>query len=139
MTFTKYSMKKLKCILLIDDDRATNYAHATIIDRANCCDQVICKRSGREALDYLQEVSKSNYIRPELVLLDINMPGMNGWEFLDEYLLMRESFQANAVIVMLTSSLNPDDQEKATSYQIKHFLNKPLSIENLQGIISDNF
>ena len=75
---------------------------------------------------------------PELILLDINMPAINGWEFIEEYEEIIEELNLNTTIVMLTTSINPDDKIKALSYDsVKKFENKPLTVEKLKEITDE--
>lgn len=127
-------MKKFKSILLIDDDLATNEFHNIILNHADVTESIKTVFSGQEGLDYLTNSGKykyntENFPKPDLILLDINMPGMNGFEFIEKYKELKEKQMVNNVIVMLTSSINADDKEKALSIsEISAFKSKPLSI-----------
>lgn len=132
--------QKLKCILLIDDDYATNYIHKRVINSAEITDNIVALESGYDALKYLEETDFQEFPRPEIIFLDINMPGMDGWEFLESYEQLVESQKSKIVLVMLTTSLNPDDKNKSEHIKsIDGFRNKPLTIEILQGIIDEHF
>lgn len=131
--------KKLNCILLIDDSEADNFLHKRVINKMNCAEKVLAIQSGEEALDFLNSETKKN-CTPDLIFLDINMPGMNGWEFLEKYTKLHESLQAKIIVVMLTTSLNNDDYDKAKSQPvISGFRNKPLTEEMLSEIIETYF
>lgn len=125
--------------MLVDDDHATNFANKIIIDRAGVTENTITASNGIEALDYLNQSSKAEHPSPDLILLDINMPGMNGWEFLDEYNKLSPTNQAEVVVVMLTSSMSPLDKEKAKEYGVSNFRSKPLTIEMVEEIVNENF
>ena len=86
-------MEKLNCVLLIDDDESTNFLHEIIINQSKITKQVIAHQSGSSALEYLQSKMNGEYPQPDLIFLDINMPGMNGWEFLEEYKKLEEAQQ----------------------------------------------
>lgn len=131
-------MKELHTILLIDDDPATNFLHTLIIQREKCTVNVICKQSAEEALAYLKTKGEHSY--PELIFLDINMPGMSGWDFLVDYQLICKGREVGKVVVMLTTSLDPFDKEKAKSIkEISEFRSKPLTSEKLRQVLKYNF
>ena len=137
-------MKKINCILLVDDNEADNVLHKIILDDADICNYVKVATDGINALEYIINAGKpgqeAEYPKPDLILLDINMPRMNGFEFLEEYHKLDEKLKAKVTIVMLTTSLNPDDKKTATSYvEVKGFETKPLTIEMLKPILEDFF
>jgi CheY-like chemotaxis protein len=131
---------KLKCILLIDDSEAVNYYNRIIIEELDCAEEVVSVENGREALKFLTTKKDNKYPCPELAFLDINMPVMNGWEFLDEYKNLENDQRIGIIMVMLTTSLNPDDRKKADDMEyITDFLSKPLSEETLEKTLQQNF
>jgi CheY-like chemotaxis protein len=128
--------KKLNCIMLIDDDSEDNRFHQIIIEEMGITDKICFAQNGLEALEYF---SQDNPI-PELIFLDINMPKMNGWEFLEEYSKLGVSQKARVIIMMLTTSLNPADKERAIKIQeITGFETKPLTEEMLTHILETHF
>jgi len=137
-------MKTINCILLIDDNPADNEYHTIIIKKAHVCNHVKIAIDGPKALDYIiksgEEGQSETYPKPDLIFLDINMPGMNGFEFLEEYEKLDDKLKSKVVIVMLSTSLNPDDEKKATeNKEVKEFQNKPLDIKLLQNTIEKYF
>lgn len=128
-------MKKINCILLIDDNQADNTYHKIMITEAHVCNHIQIATSGQQAIDYIIKASEPNqskelFPRPDLIYLDINMPGMNGFEFLEIYHALEEEKKSKAVVIMLTTSLNPDDKEKAKGFkEVTEFQNKPLTVE----------
>lgn len=134
-------MKKiLNCIMLVDDNIHDNFFHEREIKKNNKSTIVIAKKSGREALDYLKSTRNSNLMLPELIFLDINMPGMNGWEFLNEYESLGKDLHSRVLVVMLTTSDNPDDEAKARRYQfLTDYIIKPLTSEGIRSIIEKYF
>ena len=129
--------RKLNCILLVDDDPDDNEFHQIIIkgmDIVNRTDVVV---NGLEALAYLKRENKTP---PELIFLDINMPKMNGWEFLEQYKFLDAKQRAKVLIVILTTSANPDDMKKAKEIEeVTGFETKPLSEELLTEILQEHF
>ncbi|MES2763491.1 MAG: response regulator [Bacteroidota bacterium] len=129
--------KKLNCILLVDDDHEDNFYHEIIIKKMDITHSIQVARNGIEALDFLK---KENQIIPELIFLDVNMPKMNGWEFLDEYKHLSPHQKAKITIVMLTTSANPDDIKKAEEIaDVNGYRSKPLSVEMLTEILNTHF
>jgi CheY-like chemotaxis protein len=129
--------RKLNCILLIDDDYEDNFYHKIVIERMNITDRVEEVHNGLEALEFLK---KENQIIPELIFLDINMPKMNGWEFLAEYKKLSEAQKASITIMMLTTSANPDDVKRAEEIEeVDGYENKPLTEEMLTEILQKHF
>jgi CheY-like chemotaxis protein len=126
--------------MLVDDNADDNFIHARVIKRSNAAANVIEKRTGRDALEYLKSRKNDRDTHPDLILLDINMPGMNGWEFLEEYNKLDEQLQSQAIIVMLTTSDNPDDKVKAKARNIaSDFRTKPLTKGMLEEILNQYF
>ena len=133
------------CILFIDDDEPTNFLNRLLVQELGCAHHVEVVTSGVEALEYLTATgpfknnSKVNP-RPDLIFLDINMPGMDGWEFLQYYEKLPPNQKANIVMVMLTTSLNPDDEKAAQSnIEISGFENKPLEPDVIKKILTRFF
>lgn len=137
--------KKLNCILLIDDDEPTNFISQMLIENADCTENINIVQSGKEALNYLTGSSdyegENNILpRPDLIFLDINMPGMSGWEFLDKYNKLEQKRKNEIIIVMLTTSINPDDELKANEMKlVSGFESKPLTQEKLNRILQKYF
>jgi CheY-like chemotaxis protein len=137
--------KKLNCVLLIDDDFATNFINKKIIQRTNITEQIQVALNGKEAIDYLCkqgkfESSGDEFPVPQLILLDINMPVMDGWEFIEAFKNLNLENKEDIVVVMLSSSFNPADKSKAESIsEIAAFKQKPMSKDALFEIIEKVF
>ena len=130
-------MKHVQTIMLVDDNKADNVYHKVIINMAGFDGDIVVFQYAEDALAYLQSEQEKLV---DLILLDINMPRMNGFEFLQEYGRLSAAQKAKAVIVMLTTSLNPDDETHArTVSDVRGFMNKPLTVESFQEIVKENF
>lgn len=126
--------------MLIDDDEPTNFINKMIINQSQCTESIKVCQTAMQALDFLKTKVDGAYPKPNLILLDINMPGINGWEFLELYAELPISQQAEVVLVMLTTSLNPDDRERAQKIpEVSGFKNKPLSKEIITEILMEHF
>lgn len=132
--------RKLNCILLIDDHEPTNFLHKLVINEADCTEKVVVMEKGQEALDYLLSKQNGKYPQPDLIFLDINMPAMDGWEFLEHYKGLNIAQQGDVIVVMLTTSFRPDDIERAKGIkEVSCFKNKPLTVEIIQEILDKYF
>ena len=131
---------EIKCILLVDDNQADNYLHKMVIEKMRIAQDIRIVQTGEEALEYLQQHDKTRFPEPNLIFLDINMPGINGWEFLEEYKKLDFEFHEHVFVVMLSTSPNPEDREKAQQNRyFADFLNKPLTSSCLESILSKHF
>ncbi|SRX54304.1 response regulator [Aequorivita sp. CIP111184] len=132
--------KKLKNILLIDDSESDNFYHARKIKKLGITDNIHTCFSGAEALEYLSSELDGIHPQPTLIFLDINMPGMNGWEFLEEYEKLELAKQGEIVLTMLSNSIDERDKQKAHEYKtVQGFYSKPLSEEYLFSILEKHF
>jgi CheY-like chemotaxis protein len=128
---------KLNCILLVDDDNDDNLYHQIVINEMEIVDRIDTVHNGIEAIAYLQDESINP---PDIIFLDLNMPKMNGWEFLEAYNYLSLAQKAKVLIVILTTSANPDDLERAKQIKdVTGYETKPLSKELLTQILEQHF
>lgn len=132
-------MKKELKVLLVDDDKATNIYNEYKLKQLGLCKSIDVATNGQEAIDFLKSTDEhGNHPQPDLIFLDINMPIMNGWEFLESYERLDEKEKGNVILIMLTTSVNEDDYKKAKQNpNINGFKSKPLTAEMMQEIISE--
>lgn len=132
--------RKLDLVLLIDDEPADNYLHKRVIDRAAVTDELVIFESAGDALEYLDSPGPDGQRpQPDLIFLDINMPAINGWEFLEEIERRGLGKQLGAVIFMVSTSMNPADFKRAEEMPlVSGYVSKHLSAEALAGILNDH-
>jgi len=132
-------MKQLNCILLIDDDEPTNFLNQLTLEQSGCVRYIRIAPSGEAGLDYLRG-NPREYLRPDLIFLDINMPAMDGWEFLEKYRELPQEKKADTVLIMLTASLNPDDEKRTLAIpEVSGFEHKPLNQGRLERLLNKHF
>ncbi len=137
-------MDGLDCILLVDDDEVNNYLNKLLIKKSGIDVHVEVALNGLMALEYLtssgQYKENKTYPRPGIIFLDINMPRMNGWEFLDAYKKLDDAQKGGIVIAMLTSSNNADDMSIAKEeYGLPAYIYKPLTLEKFEELVCLHF
>jgi len=125
-------LKKFKKVLLIDDDDIVNSINSVIIKHAKFAEEVESINSVERAIAFLNE-ARNNEALPQVIFLDLNMPGQDGWDFMEEY--ERLNLNGSTKVIMLTSSISLKDEERASSSDhITAFISKPLSPELLDSI-----
>ncbi len=131
----------LRKVMLVDDNEADNYLHRLIIREAGVAEAIVDQPDGRDAIDYLKALhEQKDAILPDLIFLDINMPRMNGWEFLEAYERLPEPARQAVVVIMLTTSIFSEDQKRAEAMLgFSGFLNKPLTEEDLLKLLRKHF
>lgn len=128
--------KKLNCVLLIDDDENCNFYHRRILKKVDCVETIAVATNGKLGVDCLTLQN----LHPELIFLDVNMPVMNGWEFLDEFEKIKQELNLKSAIIMVSTTINPDDIHKAKSYEcVKAFNSKFLNEKDVLKILEDYF
>ena len=124
-------------ILLIDDDEINNFISIKLIKKALSNAEISSCLNGKVAIEELIEMQKISPEKlPDFILLDINMPIMNGWEFLDEYKRLNVDATGKSKIFIISSSVFSNDISRAKSYPlVKNFISKPLSVEKIREML----
>jgi two-component SAPR family response regulator len=123
--------------LFIDDDRATNFLNKHIAKGSDSIDSIQLMHSGFEALNFLENCLNDNLQKPNLIFLDINMPAMNGWEFLEKFYKLNEDLVKEIKVVILSSSDDPNDISKyKNNERLLDFVRKPLNKEALDSVLA---
>jgi len=131
--------KNFYAVMLIDDNEIDNLINQKMIEAANITEHIFTHTGARSAIEFLKNIEKvedvAEKILPDVIFLDIDMPLMDGFQFLDEFDKLTDASKQKCKIVMLTSSINPQDVNKSKEYTyVKKYINKPLSQENLEKL-----
>ncbi len=129
-------MKKNKTICIIDDEIIVHFIINTIISKFDNKITVLAYNNGEEAIISFKKMLPAEEHIPDIVLLDINMPVMDGWQFLDEFIKIKSQINKKIAIYILSSSSAPEDINKSKSYSaISGYLSKPLESDTLRNLI----
>ena len=129
-------------ILCIDDDPITLMLCKKVIIKASFTNEIFTFQNGQEALQYFNTIKYSNdkdkpSLKPELIFLDLNMPVMGGWEFLDHFITQEYSEFHSIKVIILSSTIDPEDMEKSKNYpMVMDFLSKPITVTMLEYLKS---
>lgn len=130
-------------VLLIDDYEASNYLHRIVLEDCGYKMNIKAVFSAQEGLNFIHNTDifqVLNASKTLLIFLDINMPGMNGWNFLEAYKKLEEEIKSRTVIVMLSTSLNPDDKLRSEQIdEVDEYYSKPLTEKKVQELMAKHF
>lgn len=122
---------------IIDDDKLYQFAMKRMLHHLNIKTEIVEFGNGQQAIEYLLENKDKKGSLPDIIFLDINMPVMNGWQFLDSFVNLTLPSK-KITIYMVTSSVDNADILKAASYkEIKNYIIKPLSIASLREVFKN--
>jgi CheY-like chemotaxis protein len=133
---TKKPAIRYKSVMLIDDNELDNFVNQKIIEANYFADKIYVNTSARSALEFLQNIAinveLTDLLMPEIIFVDINMPLMDGFQFIDQFEVFSKNIKKDIRIAVLTTSVNPEDKHKASLYKRDVlFINKPLTDEAL--------
>lgn len=127
--------KAYRIVMLIDDNEIDNLINQKMIEAANITENIFTHTGAKSAIEFLKNIEKievADKVLPDVIFLDIDMPLMDGFQFLTEFEKLGNTVKKKCKIVMLTSSINPQDLSRSKKYpNVKLYLNKPLSHESL--------
>ncbi|MEM5563612.1 response regulator [Psychroserpens sp. AS72] len=131
--------QKIKMACIIDDDSIYVTLVKKIIETKKLCDNLLVFKDGKDGIDYfetiLQNIEQSGI--PEIILLDINMPIMDGWEFIERFTKIQNKFKKRITLYVVSSSINITDIDKAKSLSsVENYLVKPVKIDELEAVFS---
>lgn len=134
-------IKKVNAVMLIDDNEIDNLINQKMIESVDMTDNIFVHSGAKSALEYLKNIEKiktgSENFLPEFIFLDIDMPLMDGFQFIDEFEKLSDTTKNYCKVILLTSSLDPKDitKSKKNTY-ILRYLNKPLTQDSLKKLVS---
>ncbi|WP_181304894.1 response regulator [Rufibacter sp. XAAS-G3-1] len=136
----KTQFEPLDLIMLVDDDDTTNFVNKRLLTKLGVAREILIKKNGAEALEYLQKSAQDGAAYPDLIFLDIKMPVMDGFSFLDEYHNLALSENGSMIILMLTSSASFYDLERLKGYaSVKKHFSKALTESDVRDIMNDYY
>lgn len=125
----------MKNVLLVDDDNIFNFLSTKTLQQMGVANEIHTALNGREALDLLNNYYTGSYSTPDVILLDLNMPVLDGFGFLEAFQRLNMPNKDRITVIIVTSSNDPRDVAKAKQMGITHYLTKPLSEEKLKAVL----
>jgi CheY-like chemotaxis protein len=130
-------MTTLERLCVIDDDQVFTFLLKKMIEKAQVTQETLFFENGQDAIDYLVACNSQQEKLPQLILLDINMPILDGWQFIEEYAKLKPSLSKCISIFMVSSSTETEDYERAMSTgHITDYIQKPIYASELQDIVN---
>lgn len=125
-------------LFIIDDDKTFQFIMKHNIKATKLVNNIVAFENGKEAIEYLESIIDTTEKIPDMILLDLSMPVMDGWSFLEYYFLLKPRFNKNVPIYIVSSSINPVDFQKAKSIStVTDYILKPVSKDTLVKIIEN--
>ena len=129
-------MKKINTVCIIDDDDIYKFTTSHLLKKTDLVNKIILFSNGLKAINFLKDEIGNKENIPDILFLDVNMPVMDGWEFLEEYLLIKPMIPKTVAIYMVSSSVDEKDVLKAKSIStLSGYLVKPISSQNIMEVI----
>jgi len=122
-------------LVLIDDNPIDHYIMRTMLYNNEVCQQATYTFDGSMILEFIEENKSATEKLPDVIFLDLTMPDFSGWEFLDRFEKLKDSFNKHIELYVMTSSVRESDKERSSKYRcVNSFISKPLSKQTLNYI-----
>ncbi|AXT58051.1 response regulator [Aquimarina sp. MMG015] len=129
-------MRRIDIACVIDDDPIFVFGIKKVMQLIDFCEGILVFKNGQEALNNLRAIISAKEKLPDIILLDLNMPVLDGWQFLDEFIKI--PCEKEILIYVVSSSVDPEDVLKATSYEgVSDYIVKPISVAKLKEVLND--
>ncbi|WP_298478906.1 response regulator [uncultured Maribacter sp.] len=129
-------MAKINSVCIIDDDSIFVYIAKRLMKESNFCEKILVFENGKQGIEGLLEIDKNKKEMPSIIFLDLSMPIMSGWEFLDSYANAQISNKDDLKIIVMSSSINPNEIEMIKAYpMVTDYIVKPITPSDLDKII----
>ncbi len=129
-------MRKINMSCIIDDDPIFVYGTKKVMKEVDFCSDVIVYNNGKEAIDGLRNLVKEKKEMPSLIFLDLNMPVMDGWEFLDDFITIPNNNIEKVHVYVISSSIDANDFIRARNYEVvNNYILKPITPEDLVAVL----
>jgi len=127
-------MKRIDIACIIDDDPIFVFGIKKVMELINFCEGIMVFKNGQEALNNLSAIISAKEELPDVILLDLNMPVLDGWQFLDEFIKI--PCEKEILIYVVSSSVDPEDVLRAKSYEgVSDYIVKPISVKKLKEVL----
>lgn len=133
-------MKPFRNLYIVDDDDIFVLLTNHVIKESNLFDNIQSFKNGKDAIDHLQQITTNEELLPEVIFLDLWMPVLDGWRFLEEYITIKPKIDKKINIYIVSSSVNPLDIERAKkASEVTGYIIKPVSKSHLSDIVKNYF
>lgn len=129
-------MKHIKTLAIVDDDEIFVFLTKKAIEKIDLAEHVKVFGNGLDAINFLKENADHPVFLPQIIILDLFMPIMDGWQFLEKFALLKYKFEKKIIIYVVSSSISPEDMKRAKSINdVSDFIIKPITKEKLVDIV----
>jgi CheY-like chemotaxis protein len=123
-------------IALVDDDSIFQFTATRLLESSKLAQNILHFENGAEALTFLREKALQKELLPDYLFLDINMPFVDGWMFLEDFTTLKSTLAKDISIYMVSSSIDPRDLNRAKGFiEVRDFIIKPISLERFEELL----